>query len=100
MSAIEEILEKETHTLLERCVVSVWFEGNSRDEEIAKRAADELAAIGAERDEAVTLLEDLNLWLIRSNLGGTAHQRGIALFLARVKTNESIRDSSEPIQND
>ncbi len=98
MSAIEEILEKETHTLLERCVVSVWFEGNSRDEEVAEMAAAELAALRAERDEAVRLLKEIHsmndianlndaeLW----NVNGEFEKRIVAL----------IRDSSEPVQND
>jgi hypothetical protein len=60
MSAIEEILEKETHTLLERCVVSVWFEGNSLDEEIATKAAQELLNIRSKLNVAVSALEKIS----------------------------------------
>ena len=54
-------------------------------------AAAELAAMQAriEKLEALqTIAEDVNTWLIKNKLGGTAHQRSLAEALYALKGDE------------
>lgn len=80
MSALTDILAKKTHNMteVEKCIVYLakprTYDRNYINE---AQAAAEYAALVERLSKLETVCADVNDWLIRNNLGGTAHQRAL-----------------------